>query len=208
MARKAASKYPNARSTTTNDGRSRLRFATENEDIQMSTYKGTDDCTDLLLDFIAEPESAGNYNTVIGNAQSTRDLSVLNLAEIDALMTNLLENGQPSTAVGRYQIIRATMRTLKEELQLTDDVKFTPELQDRMAVQLLTGRGYSSWWSGAISDTTLAHGLSCEWASFPDPRNGGQSHYDGIAGNHAGTTLLAVFATLRAAKALQPKEIA
>ena len=34
------------------------------------------------------------------------------------------------------------------------------------------------------------HRLSCEWASLPDPYNGGKSHYDGdFAGNHASCSL-------------------
>lgn len=170
----------------------------------MSTYKGIDDATDLLLDFISEGESGGNYNAVIGNAKATDDLSLKNLLGIEDLMTTLQVRGEPSTAVGRYQIIRGTLTTLCGELnlKLPNTTMFTETLQDRLAVQLLIGRGYVSWWRGAISDATFAHGLSCEWASLPDPRNDGKSHYDGIGANHASATLDAVYNTLRAARTL------
>src|SRR6266851_8981065 len=165
----------------------------------MSTLRSSDPCTDLILDFIAggvdgnpSGESDGNYNAVIGNAHSDRDLSVLTLHQIANLQRQLVNNGEPSSAVGRYQIIEHTLETLIEELHLTGEEHFTPELQDKLAVQLLVGRAYRSWWRGEISDTTFMHNISAEWASLPDPRLGGKSHYDGVGPNHASTSLLAV----------------
>lgn len=75
-------------------------------------------------------------------------------------------------------------------------------MQDNLALRLLNGRGYGAWRAGTINDVEFAHRLSMEWASLPDPVNGGKSHYDGdSAGNHASCTLDAVYAMLKAAKA-------
>lgn len=178
----------------------------------MSTYKGTDDCTDILLDFLAgapgvagnpSGESRGNYNAVIGNADATDDLSAKTLTEIYALMDELLAAGRPSTAVGRYQIIRRTMEALQAKLAFDDDTLFTPQVQDTMAWHLMIGRGYPAWWRGHMTDAEFMHGLSCEWASLPDPERGGASHYDGVGQNHAGTTLANFEAALQAARAAQ-----
>jgi len=170
----------------------------------MSTFKGTDDCTDLILDQIIAPtESGGNYNAVIGNAHASEDLSVLTLAQIYEKQRQLVFLGRPSSAVGRYQIIRTTLETLAAELKLPDNVLFTPTLQDGLAVQLMVGRGYRAWWRDWISDTTFAHGLACEWASLPDPRNGGKSHYDGVGPNHAGRTLPDILGLLAQARELR-----
>jgi muramidase (phage lysozyme) len=166
----------------------------------LSTYKGKDDCTDIILDMIAVHESNGNYNALIGNANSKADLSRYTLAEIYELMKKLLTIGEPSTAIGRYQIIKATLRTLQTKKGLPDTTKFTPELQDQLAVSLMVGRGYPAWWDGRITDAEFLHGLSCEWASLPDPNANGKSHYDGVGPNHAGTTLAWVYAALRRAK--------
>lgn len=116
-------------------------------------------------------------------------------------MSHLLAAGRPSTAIGRYQIIRATMQTLQASKRLPGTALFTPELQDSMALSLMIGRGYSTWYTGRMSDADFAHRLSCEWASLPDPRAGGKSHYDGVGPNHAGTTLAHVYDALRRAKA-------
>jgi hypothetical protein len=87
-------------------------------------------------------------------------------------------------------------------------VAFTRDLQDELAVTLLEQRGYRQWWRGQLSDRDFAHNLSCEWASLPDPKNGGRSHYDHIAGNHASTSLGAVYDMLRRARFLKPQTVA
>ena len=169
----------------------------------MSTLKDSDACTDIILDLIAEHESNGNYNAVIGNVHAANDLGLKRLHDIYDLMAALLSSGRPSTAVGRYQIIRRTLQALQAGLELSDDELFTPELQDKLAVRLLVGRGYPSWWRGSMTDEELAHGMSCEWASLPDPERGGKSHYDGVGPNHAGTTLAHVYERLAAARTAQ-----
>lgn len=175
----------------------------------MSTLRATDVATDELLDFIAggvpgnpSGESLGNYNAVIGNANAADDLGQKTLAQIYELQTSLIAAGQPSDAVGRYQIIKSTLRGLQRKLGLQDSELFTPALQDKFAVELLKGRGYSRWWNGGLSDQDFAHNLSLEWASLPDPENGGKSHYDGVGPNHAGTTLDAVYVMLKKARDL------
>jgi conjugal transfer mating pair stabilization protein TraG len=166
----------------------------------MNAHSG-DAVADIILDFIAIGESGGNYNAVIGNAKSAADLSSWTLGGIRLqLMPALLQKGEPSTAVGRYQIIRKTFESLQATIQLDDGVRFTPVIQDQMGRQLLNVRGYSKWISGAIDNLTFAHNLSCEWASLPDPYNDGKSHYDGVGPNHAGTTLDKVYAVLTHAK--------
>jgi muramidase (phage lysozyme) len=172
----------------------------------MSMLKG-DRCTDIILDFIAggvpgnpSGESMGNYNAVIGKARSTDDLSVRTINGIYDLQSTLVARGMPSGAVGRYQIIQKTLRGLQAKLGLSGNDLFTPETQDRLAVELLKGRGYSDWWRGQMSDEDFAHGLACEWASLPDPQKDGRSHYDGLAGNHASTTLAAVYTMLKQAR--------
>lgn len=184
----------------------------------MSTYKGKDDCTDIILDFIAggawgaalgNPvgESDGNYNAYFGHPHSTVDLGQKNFAEIYAFQADMLRHDGRSTAIGRYQFLRATLRTLQSKHRLADTARLTPQVQDEFAVNLLVGRGYSLWWRGELSDAGFAHLLSCEWASLPDPENGGRSHYDGdSAGNHASTTLGHVYSMLDRAREAMPRK--
>ena len=182
----------------------------------MSTYAGKDDCTDMILDFIAgglwgdkfgNPvgETNGNYNAYFGHVTGPYNFETYTLARIYAFQAQMLKNDGRSTAIGRYQFLRGTLQALATKLRLPASTLFTQELQDRLAVELLKGRAYQPWWRGAISDEEFAHYLSMEWASLPDPHNGGRSHYDGDrAGNHASTTVAHVLDMLKAARAAMP----
>lgn len=174
----------------------------------MSTLKTTDPCADTILDFIAggvpgnpSGETGGNYNAYFGNAKNPADLSVHTLAGIYEFQRGMLANDPRSTAIGRYQFLRKTLQGLQAECRLPDTEMFAPELQDRLGMRLLNRRGYSEWRAGKIDAREFAHRLSMEWASLPDPGNDGRSHYDGdSAGNHASTTLDAVYAMLKQAQ--------
>ena len=167
----------------------------------MSTYKGIDECTDLILDLISSDESNGNYNAVIGDSAASDDLSKKTISDIYELQNYLYFTlHRPSTAVGRYQIIRGTLKNLQEKSHLPSDSFFTPELQDKLAVQLLVGRGYRLWWTNKISSREFAHRISMEWASLPDPYNGGKSHYDGVGPNHSRMSLGHVLDVLKLAR--------
>lgn len=168
----------------------------------MSTLKTIDPATDALLDFIAEPESGGNYNAVIGDAHATNDLSGLAISGIYLMQADLLARGRPSSAVGRYQIVRDTLKSILPAAKVSVSERFTPAVQDKLAVALLVRRGYSDWWRGETDDLTFAHQLSLEWAALPDPVNGGKSHYDGVGPNHAGYTLAEVYAALARVRSL------
>lgn len=151
-----------------------------------------DPCATLLLDLVATHESTGlgGYTAVIGSRIGDPRLTAMTLDEIDQYQLYLVnEAHRPSGAVGRYQIIRVTLLGLRHSLGLMGGEQYTPELQDRLGLELLKQRGYDAWRTGRLSDDGFAHRLSCEWASLPDPYNHGRSHYDHDGINHAGGTL-------------------
>jgi len=129
-----------------------------------------------LLGLIGHTEGTARgdgYNETLGyGAYTGGDVNLvgMTLGEIDKLQTQMLRhpnNKWNSSAVGFYQIIRTTMRKLNTKMGLTDDMLFSPELQDQMAMQLLEGRGLSKWQAGKMSDEQFMAGLSAEWASLP-----------------------------------------
>lgn len=188
----------------------------------MSTYAGIDNCTDIILDFIAggtwgdalgNPigESNGNYNAYFGHLAGPYDFSRFTLTRIYEFQAGMLRTDPRSTAIGRYQFLRRTLQSLQRRRGLPSSTLFTPELQDILAVDLLIGRGYPAWWRGSLTDPEFAHNLALEWASLPDPRNYGKSAYDDdSAGNHASVPLDAigpdndVYDMLRRARAARP----
>jgi len=106
--------------------------------------------------------------------------------------------GPETTAIGAYQIVdqpnARTLSGLVRTMGLTGKEVFTAELQDRMAVQLMKGRGLDKFLAGEIDGDTFANKIAREWASMPvlkpDKRRGksiaiGRSYYSGDGINKA-----------------------
>lgn len=103
-----------------------------------------------FLDLIARAEGTDKgrgYNETLAYGRFTGgpvDLVNMTLDEIDRLQTQMLRhpgNYFNSSAVGRYQIVQTTLRSLRKKLGLSGDELFTPDLQDRLALELMRGRG-------------------------------------------------------------------
>ncbi|MGO8047894.1 peptidoglycan-binding protein [Rhizobium johnstonii] len=118
-----------------------------------------------MLDFIASHEGTANrpgggYNTSLGYGAligGEKVLTSMTLNKIDALQTLMLNNPANkwnSSALGRYQIVRKTLRGLRTQLGLTGNELYSPDLQDRLAVALIDRRGRN------------VAGLRLEWASL------------------------------------------
>lgn len=142
-----------------------------------------------LLDFIAGPESGGNYNAFYGNTRNQDiNLTGMTLADVQRFQGDLAKR-TGSSAAGRYQFLQSTLRGLMSKHKLTPDTIFTPELQDRLAISLMEGRGLSSYLNGSIDAPTFGNRLAQEWAGLPvlTGSKAGRSYYDGDAiGNKAG----------------------
>lgn len=90
--------------------------------------------------------------------------------------------GQPH-AIGRYQFIPNTLRSLVQEARLDHRTRFSPEIQDDLADFLLADAGLTAFLNGRISRHRFMDNLARIWAAFPT--SSGRSHYHGIAGNRA-----------------------
>ena len=136
-----------------------------------------------LLDLIGSLESGGNYNAVYGDAGADDDLSQYT---IDQIQDKQYRHGKRkgSSAFGRYQFLRKTLRHLCDQEGIPGSARFTPEMQDLLAEVLLAGRGLHRWEAGKLTDGQFMDNLSKEWASLPYLT--GKSYYDGDSiGNHA-----------------------
>lgn len=105
-------------------------------------------------------------------------------------------------AVGAYQIIPTTLAGLRFELNLPGSTVFDPTTQDKLAIQLISGRkrrDLAAWVTGRSNDMAAAQtDLAKEWASIPLPS--GRGFYDGDrAGNMATAKLEEVRAALKLA---------
>lgn len=146
-----------------------------------------------LLQLIAEAESRGNYNAYFGNAgNSSIDFTAMSIGEVLAWQADFVAQGNPSSAVGRYQIINTTLDGLVRELNLDKSEKFDEAMQDRMAVALLERRGAEEYVNDNLSSEQFAANLAQEWAALPKVigDNPEESYYasDGLNRAHVRTS--------------------
>jgi conjugal transfer mating pair stabilization protein TraG len=148
-----------------------------------------------ILNTIAKGESEGNYNAYFGNAaNATIRFTDMSVGEVLAWQQEYVHSGSPSSAVGRYQIIRPTLTGLVQELGLDPAVRFDKTLQDRLAIALLERRGSEAYVGQKLSREQFAANLAREWAALPKVigDNPEQSYYAGDGLNASRVSIGAV----------------
>lgn len=123
-----------------------------------------------LLAAIRKHEAPKGYGQIYGGAKGVpkgTDVTAMTLNQVLAMQRAMVKAGSASTASGGYQFIRKTLERTIDEMGLSGDQVWTPELQDRMAVHLMEGRGLSKYLSGTLSAEAFANNLAMEWASLP-----------------------------------------
>ena len=151
-----------------------------------------------LLDLIVQGESGtAGYNAYnrgtyvdanggkhIRGPNGAIDFSSLTVGEVLDRQHLRGDDSNRLFAVGKYQIIPATMSDAISQLQLKRDEPFTPALQDRIFSEYLIVEKRSDihdFITGkpGMSLEAAQRSLALEWASFGDPDKGGASHYGG-----------------------------
>lgn len=86
-------------------------------------------------------------------------------------------------AIGRYQIIPATLRRLVARAGLDPGTRYSPAVQDWLADMLLEDAGLNAVHRGEMTREVFRLNLAKIWAGLPTPS--GRSYYHGVAGNRA-----------------------
>lgn len=138
-----------------------------------------------LLNTIAKGESNGNYNAYYGNVSNTTvRFTDMTVAEVLQWQEAYVQRGSPSSAVGKYQIVRPTLAGLVHELGIDPQARFDEALQDRMAITLLERRGSRAFAAKELTREQFAANIAKEWAALPRVVGGNpeESYYahDGI----------------------------
>lgn len=122
----------------------------------------------LLLDFIGRIEAPGGYGVIYANKQAKlkKPLTSMTVDEVIAAQVGWSKH-HGSSAAGRYQFMRATLRELKAELGLRGEQHFDADLQDRLGYHLLKRRGYEKFVNHQLGPIGFGKALAQEWASLP-----------------------------------------
>lgn len=156
-----------------------------------------------LLNTIAKGESKGNYNAYFGNTTNNTILFTnMTVAQVLQWQEDYVKSGSPSSAVGKYQIVRPTLSGLVEKLHIDPSAKFDAALQDKLGVALLEKRGAVAYMQNKLPRDQFAANLAQEWAALPkvtgpDPQ---QSYYAGDGLNKVKVSTAEVFQALATIK--------
>lgn len=165
------------------------------------TYRINPAAYQPLLELIAKGESNGNYNAYFSAPANTSvPLTAMTVAEVLQWQQSFVEQGNASNAAGRYQIIRPTLASLVEEMNLDETEVFDESLQDTMAITLMMRRGSVAFAQGSLSPEEFAHNLSKEWAALPQVIGDSPeaSYYDGDGLNESRVESKAVLQAVEA----------
>lgn len=137
-----------------------------------------------VLNLIAGPESGGRYDAVYPGRRRPEILDMT----LSQLYQDMRARGRASgsSASGRYQYIRSTLEDVANSMGLDPDTtKFTPEVQDRIAIyHLRRSHGLDNWLAGRMSNPDFLNRLAGTWAGIPN--TSGASTYAGVLDNRAG----------------------
>jgi hypothetical protein len=141
------------------------------------TSSGVPEYIRPLLNLIAQAESqgSGGYNAynrgTIGNrvlpANERIDFSTMRISELQRRQSLPIDNPERIFAAGRYQIIPSTLNENLRRANITSNDFFTPEVQDKLAVQLLISAGLNRYMTGAIGKDVFGNNISRVWAGLP-----------------------------------------
>lgn len=146
-----------------------------------------------LLQLIARAESNDNYNAYFGSPNnSTIKFTEMTISDVLAWQADFVQQGNASSAVGRYQIIDTTLSELVQQLGIDTKHKFDQDMQDRLAIALLERRGAEEYINKELKREEFATNLAMEWAALPKVTgaNPTASYYDGDGLNQARVGIL------------------
>lgn len=155
------------------------------------------DSAGSLTEVIGDAESNGDYNRVYSRSRIALPtvLTQMTIGELLVWQEDSVAAGSESSAAGKYQVIRKTLRrALNGIAEINESTLFDIKTQDTICYYLLELRGMSDYQKGNISAEEFANNLAKEWAGLPvvTGPNKGLSYYDGDGLNRANVTPTAV----------------
>lgn len=156
-----------------------------------------------LLTLIRTKEARG-YNDVVSHLRYAKpdDITELRLSEVRAWQRKLDPTTEKGEAVGFYQFTKETIDQIVEGSDIRWEDRFSPDVQDHMAIHLLLTRtSVKKAIEGKVEVDRIVDQVARIWASFPVSKKqrgakrvvpAGASYYAGVGSNRAYVRLSSV----------------
>lgn len=122
---------------------------------------------DAIKASFSKGESGNNYNRLVNKTgdSSAHEAPLTNMTvrEVLAYQGGMKAAGHPTTAAGKYQIVRGTLQGLVDNGVLKLDDKFDEASQEKAATALMEGRGLRDYLEGRKPLSWFMDNLSKEW---------------------------------------------
>ncbi len=148
------------------------------EVVVRAVNKGDGDWTQTMMAEIRSHESPNyGYSDYFGRGFTRgpvappKNLEKMTLREVSDWQVTTNPPGNDTSAAGAYQIINRTLNGLIRDMGLTGAELFSKGMQDRMAIQLMEGRGLRKFLAGGMDREAFGEEMAKEWASIPVLRN-------------------------------------
>lgn len=141
------------------------------------------DAARRLMQLIASAEAGKAQYDAVQYAATIRPSKLPTHMTIGEIYKWIDDTPGQQHAIGRYQFIPATLKRLVKHAGANRSDRFSPQLQDRLAQQLLEEAGFSATVAGDMSRHDFMNNLAKIWAGLPT--SSGKSYYHGLAGNKA-----------------------
>lgn len=136
-----------------------------------------------LLDLIGQVEAGKRgYDSIHLSAKRLPRTEPSNLT-VDEVFKWIRETPGQHHAIGKYQIIPATLLRLTRTYGVAGTARYDTALQDELGYRLLVEAGLKNFQSGKIGLDQFMNQIAKVWAGFP--MQNGKSAYHGKAGNRA-----------------------
>lgn len=173
----------------------------------------------LLLDLIAKGEAVAGADpyTSLWPGSTEPLLVQMTCAEVQRFQQQRIDTGFRSSACGRYQFIKRTLRGAIDILGIDPlTTRYTPDVQDALIIGILKRyRKLEEWLAGTYSTDRFMIKLAQEFASMPVPYRlqgqsriveKGQSYYAGDGLNRANHDPDSLFQELEEIRTGEPGE--
>lgn len=122
-----------------------------------------------LLALIRRVSWTGTYESIGGCLDMAEKIrpTTMSVSQVLKYQADSLAGGASTCTIGAYKITRRTLESHQKNLRISAERKFSPQLQDRIALEILRNNGLKKFIAGDLSLEDFGNRLAELWGVLP-----------------------------------------